>query len=103
MERNLSLGPQDAFDRSSLTGWNVSGPSFDDLAEDGAAAEIDANFRRRLFGLRRLPRHLRAAALRAASDERCLALRGLREKRQRERQARYALWRQQLQSPRPSG
>jgi hypothetical protein len=70
--------------------------------EEGEAEtlEIEATFRRRLSGLRRLPRHERSAALRAAREWRLFALKALREKRVRERIARYALWRQSLPAPR---
>jgi hypothetical protein len=65
-------------------------------------AEIDAQFRRRLRGLRRLPRHQRASALRAAREERFMALRALRERRIQARAARSSFLRQQLQAPRPA-
>src|SRR4051794_4223980 len=60
--------------------------------DDGAAAfEIEKEFARRLAGVRRLPRQQRTAARRAAIDWRSVALKELRDKRRRERQARYAL------------
>jgi hypothetical protein len=70
--------------------------------EEGAAEalEIEATFRRRLGGLRRLPRHERSAALRAAREWRLFALKALREKRARERIGRYVLWRHSLPPPR---
>src|SRR5262249_7835428 len=50
--------------------------------DDGAAyTEIDAAYRRRLIGLRRLPRHERIQALRAAREWRAVALMALRQKR----------------------
>ena len=63
---------------------------------EAAEAEIEALFKCRLMGLRRMPRYQRALALRAARDWRQLALKALREKRERERHARYVLWRSQL-------
>ena len=53
-----------------------------------------------LMALRRLPRHDRAAALRAAREWFLLPMKGVGEKRARDRIARYQLWR--LQRPRPS-
>ena len=62
--------------------------------EDGAAeAEIEAMFKRRITGLRRLPRYQRAGALRAAREWRMLELKALREKRARDRHAKYMAWR----------
>lgn len=71
--------------------------------DDDGAAEINAEFRRKLMGLRGLRRGERAQALRAARDCRFLALKALREKRARDRQARFLLWRSRLQPPKPSG
>jgi hypothetical protein len=70
--------------------------------EDGVGAEleIDAEYQRRLAGLRRLPRHERAAALRLAREWRQLALRALREKRATARHAARSLRR--LQRPQPA-
>jgi hypothetical protein len=63
--------------------------------------EIIAMFRRRLFGLRRLPRRERQAAIRAAREWLMLALKGLREKRERERRARSITVRQLKMQLRP--
>ncbi len=49
--------------------------------DEGTRVDIDAIFQRRLAGLRYLPRDARAAAFRAARDERDLSLRALRESR----------------------
>jgi|HubBroStandDraft_1064217.scaffolds.fasta_scaffold472554_1 hypothetical protein len=68
-------------------------------ADDGAVLEINQQFRRRLAGLRRLPRHQRADALRAARDWRRQALRALKERRAAERRARHLL--RQLLKPAP--
>jgi hypothetical protein len=87
---------------AEFTHWNVPGPSDEGLDDDGAS-EIEAEFRRKLCGLRRLPQHARVAALKAARDERFLALKALRQKRQVARHARYLLWRQQLPAPKPPG
>ena len=73
----------------------------DAVEEDGAAeAEIEAMFKRRLMGLRRLPRYQRAGALRAAREWRMLALKTLRERRATDRHARHMLWRLSLPAPR---
>jgi hypothetical protein len=75
-------------------------PEFDPVADDDAAAtEINDLFRRRLMGLRRLPRYERPHALRTARELRRLALKALREKRAAERHARHRL--RQLQTPAP--
>jgi hypothetical protein len=66
----------------------------------GAEADIDATFRRKLSGLRRLPRQARPYALRAARDERALALKALLEKRADARQARRSFLRLQRPAPR---
>jgi hypothetical protein len=69
--------------------------------EDGVGAEleIDAEFQRRLAGLRRLPRHERAAALRLAREWRQLALKALRERRTTARHAWRSLRRLQRLQP----
>jgi hypothetical protein len=67
--------------------------------DEGAEAEIEAAFRRRLSGLRRMPRTARAHALRAARLERTLALKALREKRAIARHAILTLRR--LRKPAP--
>ena len=71
--------------------------------DDGAEIGIELEFKRKLSGLRRLPRHARAEALRLARNERSLALKALREKRRNDRLARYLRWRQQLPAPKPLG
>jgi hypothetical protein len=71
--------------------------------DDAQVQEIEAMFKRKLSGLRRLPRHARAHALRAAREWRLAALAALREKRARERHAKWVLWRQQLPAPRLPG
>jgi hypothetical protein len=53
---------------------------------DAAEIEIEAEFRRKLMGLRRLRRRERAQALRVAREWRSFALNALRERRLRERQ-----------------
>jgi hypothetical protein len=67
--------------------------------DEASEFEIAAEFRRRLSGLRHLPRRQRAAALRAARDWRSLAVKGLRERRANKRHARYLFWRSQLPTP----
>ena len=64
--------------------------------DEAAESEIEALFKCRLMGLRRMPRYQRPLALRAAREWRQLALKALREKRERERRARYVFWRSQL-------
>lgn len=59
--------------------------------DEGAEGEIEKIFRRKIAGLRRLPRRERPAAVQAAKDTRMLALKALREKRARERAAQHAL------------
>jgi len=54
-------------------------PSMDE--DEESSVDIDATFQRKVAGLRYLPPRARAAAYRAARDERDLALRGLRERR----------------------
>jgi hypothetical protein len=74
-----------------------------DAAEGGDAAiiDIETTFRRMLIGLRRLPRRERAQALRAAREWRSFAMNALREKRLRDRHARYVQRRQnRLPGPR---
>jgi hypothetical protein len=74
-----------------------------DPADDSEAAviEIEAEFRRKLMGLRRLRRRERALALRAAREWRSFALNALRERRLRDRHARYMQRRHnQLPAPR---
>jgi hypothetical protein len=66
------------------------GAADEDKAEE---FEIDAEFRRKLAGLRRLRRDERPFALRAAREWRRLALKALREKRTAKRHTRYVLWR----------
>ncbi len=69
--------------------------------DDGSDIDIDTIFRRKLLGLRLLPRRERAQAYRAAKEWRRAALKALREKRLSERHARYML--RQLTRIRPSG
>jgi hypothetical protein len=75
-------------------------PDLEPLEEDeGAVLEINQLFRRRLAGLRRLPRHQKADALRAAREWRRQALRAVKDKRAAERHARRLL--RQLLKPAP--
>jgi len=66
--------------------------------DDGALAEIEAAFQRKLSGLRRLRRPERALALRLARDWRRTAMKEWREKRARERHASRTLRRQKVLS-----
>jgi hypothetical protein len=75
-------------------------PEFDADEEGGAEEiEIDKMYRRKLAGLRHLPRLDRPHARRAAREWRLAALKALHEKRAAERHARRLLRR--LQSPAP--
>jgi hypothetical protein len=77
---------------SEATRRAVAPIEFDVLNEtSGAAAEIATAYRRKLAGLRYLPRSERPYALRAAREWRRSALRALREKRATERYARRKL------------
>jgi hypothetical protein len=67
---------------------------------DAAELEIEAEFRRKLMGLRRMRRRERAQALRAAREWLSFALNALRERRLRDRHARY-MQRRLNQSPGP--
>jgi hypothetical protein len=67
---------------------------------DGGEIEIETTFRRKLTGLRRLPRRERLQALLAAREWRSFALNALREKRLTDRHARY-MQRRQLRMPAP--
>lgn len=87
---------------SKETHWRCALPDLEAPEEDSAgAAEIEATFRLRIIGLRRLRRRDRAPALRAARDWRFLALKALREKRAADRRARYEFWRSRLPGPKP--
>jgi hypothetical protein len=66
---------------------------------DSEEQEIEQMFRAKLMDLRRLPRHLRGAALRAAREWRLDALKALRDKRARERRARLAMAQGQQPAP----
>jgi len=70
-----------------------------DEDSNGADAEIEAIFRRKIVGLRRLPRRQRAQALREAREWLAFALQALREKKATARHARYVLWRQSRLPP----
>lgn len=70
-------------------------------AVEGEAEEIEIEtvFRRKIAGLRRLPKRERPSARKAARDWRIRALKALREQRARDRQARHIL--RQLLTPAP--
>lgn len=67
--------------------------------DDSERVEIEATFKCRLLGLRRLPRHQRGLALRAVREWRQIALTELRARRARERSARHVLWQLRLPPP----
>jgi hypothetical protein len=71
----------------------------DDADDEGAQADIDAVFRRKLAAIRRLPKGDRPFARRAAMDERAAALLALRQKREIER--RYRRFLRLLLAPAP--
>lgn len=66
----------------------------------GAEAGIEDAFHRALMSLRHLPRHERSHALRAAKEQRLLALRSLRDDRGRARNARRLRQRSRAPAPR---
>jgi hypothetical protein len=65
----------------------------DNECDESASAEIDAIFQRKLAGIRRLPKHERSSARRAAMEERAMAHLALRRKREATRQLRRFLLR----------
>src|SRR5258708_25756704 len=93
---NLPAPTGAGFSREALievTRWNPFSPELEPLEDDEAEAlEIEAEFKRRISGLRRLPRHARAEALRFSREQRTIALKTLREKRQRARHTRHQAW-----------
>lgn len=98
LENDRGTGP--ATSVSPATSANESSEPIDE--GDAAEFEIEIEFRRKLMGLRLLSKRERAQARRAAKDWRRLALKTLRERRTRDRQARYALRKMRgLAPPRP--
>jgi hypothetical protein len=89
-----SAAPIEVTQRAPLIG---SEPLDEDETAD---VEIEMMFRRKLMGLRFLPRRQRAAAYRALRQWRFLALKALREKRAADRRARFMLRQQQRPAPR---
>jgi len=77
--------------------FSIGPPPADD--DDAGETEIKAVFQGMLRCQRRLPRHERAAALRAAREWFLMAMKAAREKRARDRYGKYMQWR--LQIPRP--
>jgi hypothetical protein len=65
----------------------------DDECDAAAMAAIDTTFQQKLAGIRRLPKHERPYARRAAMDERASALRALRDRHSATRQFRRYLLR----------
>jgi hypothetical protein len=84
------------------TGRTHPFPGLEDQ-EDAGVAEIDAEFRRRLRGLRHLRRGERAQALRAAREWRFLALKALKQKRAHDRRDRFMQWHRGQPPPRQFG
>lgn len=71
--------------------------------DSGALLEIENEFRRRLAGLRGIPRRDRSAAFRLAKDWFRQAMVELREKRLRERHAAIRLKLRNAKRPAPGG
>jgi hypothetical protein len=69
--------------------------------EDSPDFEIMNIFRRKIAGLRRLPKHQRAREIRAALEWLWSTMAALREKRAYARSRRHTLW--QIRRARPSG
>lgn len=63
------------------------------VEDNSGEVEIEALFKQRLVGLRRLRRHERSHALQAARQWRLVALKALREERASKRRAMRAGWR----------
>lgn len=81
-------------DSAELERWSLS--------DDGALLEIIVEFRRRLLGLRFLPRQARAGARREIRLWRRVALKNLRDRRAAERSAVQRRRRQRLNRCGPS-
>jgi len=71
----------------------------EELSDEDAGAEagIEADFRRKIAGLRHMPRHERSHALRAAKEARQLAFKALYDRRAAHRHAKHLL--QRLRTP----
>jgi recombinational DNA repair ATPase RecF len=68
--------------------------------EEAVANEIERQYQGMLAGISRLPRSQRPAARRAAREWRQMMLTALREKRKRDRQARFTFVKSQGPAPR---
>jgi hypothetical protein len=100
----VSVPPSISAAAVEVTRSGSDGAGFEPVEEDaGAETEIEAAFGAKLMDLRRLPRSQRPLALRAAREWRQSALKGLREKRARDRQVQHMLWRLGRQTPRAPG
>jgi hypothetical protein len=85
---------------SELTERARSLPEPDAVEGEAEEIEIESVFRRRIAGLRHLPKRERPSARKAARDWRIRALKALREQRARDRQARRV--HRQLSGPTPN-
>lgn len=116
MGNNRGTGPATSASPDSSAPYNRSRSSRPDTAPgeatldlepenagefEAAEREIEADFRRRIAGLRRMPRRDRPHALRTAREQRQLALLALHERRARDRHARFL--RRRLLKPAPQG
>jgi hypothetical protein len=116
MGNSRGTGPATSASPDSLASDTGSRPSRPDTAPgeatldlepdnagefEAAEREIEADFRRRIAGLRRMPRRDRPYALRAAREQRQLALIALHERRACDRHARFL--RRRLLKPVPQG
>lgn len=108
-QASTSIRSEGSAFRRALSPWSLAAlenthrvppPELEPLEEnEGAVREIGELFRRRLAGLRRMPRYQRAHALRAAREWRRQALKALKEKRTVERHARHLIRQQQKLTP----
>jgi hypothetical protein len=76
--------------------WPDSDQCYGSHVEDGAESEIEAEYRRRSAGARRMPKRERRQALKQAREWRSAALVALRERRSYRRLSDYLLHRSKL-------
>lgn len=79
--------------------WSRSSEPSLPIEDNSGEVEIEALFKQRLVGLRRLRRHERSHALQAARQWRLVALKALREERASKRRVMRAGW--QSRGPAP--
>jgi hypothetical protein len=98
--RNINLGGE--WRAAAWHGTTRAGlllPETKVIEGEAEELEIETTFRRKLSGLRRLPKSERPSALKAARDWRQSALNALREKHARERHANHLLRNLQILTP----